>query len=59
MTAVVALPLLAAAMLLSAPLASGATERAGDDREPAPDWPVAWEWVWLLPAALALLAGGG
>ncbi|HMV33024.1 MAG: hypothetical protein U0104_13650 [Gemmatimonadales bacterium] len=59
MTTAAALPLLAAAMLLSAPLAPGAADPAGDGREPAPDWPAAWEWVWLLPAALALLAGGG
>ncbi len=59
MTAVVALPLLAAAMLLCAPLALGAGDPGRDEREPAEDWPVAWEWVWLLPAALALLARGG
>ena len=53
MTLVAALPLLAAAMLLAAPRARG------PDPEPGEDWPAAWEWIWLLPAVLALLAGGG
>lgn len=59
MTAVLAFPLLAAAMLLSAPLARDAADAGGEAPDPSQDWPVAWEWAWLLPAALALLARGG
>ncbi len=59
MTLVETLPLLAAAMLLTAPLAGGTEgSRRGAEGDP-PDWPGAWEWIWLLPAALALLAGSG